>query len=109
MGASTAAGTSLVKVASIGAACKDHIARVVGDAVVSVRGKIIEEFLDSFRGGLGRRGLLGAYGSESDKKSFSNARPYQKRDPTMPWMRFTPSASSGEREMGAAGSWVLAP
>ena len=48
--------------------CKDHVACTEGDAIVWLRGKIVEELVDSTSGGLGGHGLLGANGTESDKK-----------------------------------------
>ena len=68
MGASTAAGTSLVELSSIRVACKDHIARTVGDAVVWVRGHIFNELVENISSGLSGRGLLGSDGTESDEK-----------------------------------------
>ena len=68
MGTRIAAGESLVEVAGIGVACKDYIALTVGDAVVGVRGNIVEELVDSVRCGLGVHGLLGGNSADSDKK-----------------------------------------
>ena len=56
MGASTAAGTSIVKVSDIIVVYKNHIACIVGDAIVWVRGDIVKELVYSISGGLGGRG-----------------------------------------------------
>ena len=41
---------------------------MVGDAIVWVRGNIVEELVDIGNGGLSRHGLLGANVAESNKK-----------------------------------------
>ena len=56
VGASTAAGTSIVKVSDIIVVYKNHIACIVGDAIVWVRGDIVKELVYSISGGLGGRG-----------------------------------------------------
>ena len=72
MSTRTAAGTSFLKVAVIGVACKDHISHTVVDAVVKVRVNIVDELVDSVSSGLSGRGLLGADGYESDDKFVVN-------------------------------------
>ena len=70
MGDSTAKGTSLVGVAGIRVACREHISHMVGDVVVWVRGNIVDELVDSVRSGLGGCSLLRSGGAESVKKFF---------------------------------------
>ena len=38
-----AAGLLYVEVGSVGMSCKDHVAGVVGDAIVRIGGKVIKE------------------------------------------------------------------
>ena len=64
--------TSLVEVAGIKVACKDHVARTVGDAIVFVRSNIVKKLVDSVNSGLGGRGLLGANGAKNDNNCFVN-------------------------------------
>ena len=67
MGASTAAGTSLAEVVSIGLSCKYHVNFTIGDAIVWVRGNIVKGLVDSVSGVIGSRALLVSHGAESDK------------------------------------------
>ena len=98
VGSGTAAATSLVELAGIGVACKDHICCTVGDAVVWLCGNIVEELVDSVSGDLSGHGLLGANGSEIDKTLLSTARPYHKIATMITWTLLTVSTSSGGRE-----------
>ena len=75
VGAIKAAGTSLVEVANIREACKDHISCTVYDAVIGVRCNTTEELVDSISGGLGDldgHDLFGADSTESNKKFISD-------------------------------------
>ena len=68
MGASMAAGTILVEVASIGVACKDHGNCTVCDSIDWVRDNKVEGLMDRVSSGLGGSGLLGANGAESNNQ-----------------------------------------
>ena len=68
MGAITAAGTSLVEVAGIGVACKNHVTRTICDAIVWECGNIVNKLVDSVSGGLGGSRFLGENGAEGNKK-----------------------------------------
>ena len=68
MGASTAAGTSIVKVSDIIVVYKNHIACIVGDAIVWVHGNVIEKLFDGFIWVFRGRCLLGSNIAEADKE-----------------------------------------
>ena len=61
-------GPSLADVDSIIVACKEHVAHTICDAIIWVRGNIVNKFVNSVSVGFGGRGLLGENGAESDKK-----------------------------------------
>ena len=65
-----AVGKSLIEVADIRLACKEHVACMVGDDIIWVRGNIVEEVVDIISGGLCYRVLLEANDADNDKKFF---------------------------------------
>ena len=74
MGSCSAASFAYIEVGCIGVGCQDHVAGLVEDAIVWIRGAVIKKMVDSCVGGIGGRGLLDANFAESVKELLSTAR-----------------------------------